>query len=116
VFAFNSHGARIKIEHLHKQRIKYGSSELSGEKIELRLAVRCLTIESGWTRSTFDGFMRGGALAYTRISHFGFHKETEELELLKFEGRPQWFTVKDEKMRDSFNVSSLKRHFEVFLR
>jgi hypothetical protein len=115
VFAFNRHDARIKIEHIHKQRIKYGSFELSGEKLELRQGVRCLTFETGWTRSSFDGIMRGGALAFARISHFGFRKETEELELLKFEDRPQWFTIRNEKMRDSFNVSSLRRHFEVFL-
>ncbi|NNE67482.1 MAG: hypothetical protein HKN33_13030 [Pyrinomonadaceae bacterium] len=115
VFAFNRHGARIKIEQTAKHRIKYGASQLSGEKLELRQGLRCLTIEAGWTRSTGDGVMRGGSLAFSRISHFGFRKETEELELIRFENVPQWFLIEDEKRRVSFNVSSLKKHFEVFL-
>ncbi len=115
VFAFNHHGARIKIEQAEAHTFKYESSQLSGKKLELRQGLRCLTIEAGWTQRTGDGFMRGGSLAYSRISHFGFKKSTEEIVLLKFEDAPQWFSVEDERTRISFNTASLKKHFEVFL-
>lgn len=115
VFAFNRHGARIKIEHIRDHKVKYRSSLLSGEKLELQQGLRCLTAEAGWTQRIDDAVMRGGSLAFSRLSHFGYKKETEEIELLKFEGKPQWFGVRGEKLRESFNVSSLKRHFEVFL-
>ncbi|MDH3531230.1 MAG: hypothetical protein OEQ28_16850 [Acidobacteriota bacterium] len=115
VFAFNRHGANIKIEQNDNHTFKNGSSQLSGRKLELRQGLRCLTVEAGWTRRPGDGIMRGGSMAFSRISHFGFRKETEELALLKFENEPQWFSIKDEKTRLSFNASSLKRHFEVFL-
>ncbi len=115
VRAFNNHGAKIRIDESNGHKFKYGSARLSGKKLELRQGVRCLTVEAGWTRLPGDGVMRSGALAFSRISHFGFRKETEELELLKFEGKPQWFGVRGEKLRESFNVSSLKRHFEVFM-
>ena len=115
VFAFNRHGARIKIDQKDNHTFKNGSSQLSGEKIELRQGLRCLTVEAGWTRRPGDGIMRGGSLAYSRISHFGFKKNTEELVLLKFEEAPQWFSVHDEKMRVAFNASGLEKHFKVFL-
>ncbi len=115
VEAFNRHGARIQISRNDNCRIKYGSYRLSGSQIELRQGLRCLTIEAGWTRSIDDGIIRGGSLAYSRIWHFGMKKETEELVLHEFEGKPQWFSIRDEKTRESFNVSSFRKHFEVFL-
>jgi len=115
VTAFNSHGASIRIERMDGIRVKYGNYRLSGEQIELRQGLRCLTLEAGWTRTTNDGFMRGGSLAFSRISHFGMVKETEELVLHKFDGKPQWFSIRDEKLLVSFNAASLRRHFELFL-
>jgi hypothetical protein len=59
--------------------------------------------------------MRGGALAFAKITHFGFAKENAELALLSFEDSPQWFVIADERNRISFNIQSLRKHFEVFL-
>lgn len=115
VSAFNRHGARIIVDQNDDCRIKYGPYRLSGSLIELKQGLRCLTVEAGWTRRMDDGIIRGGSLAYSRISHFGMARQTEELVLHEFEGKPQWFIVRDEKTRETFNVSSLRKHFEVFL-
>ncbi|MEZ5307460.1 MAG: hypothetical protein R2684_09975 [Pyrinomonadaceae bacterium] len=115
VFAFNNHGASIKIDQKAKHRIRYSGGWLSGELLELRQGLRCLTIEAGWTQSLEDGFMRGGALAFARLNHFGHSKQNEELVLLTFEGNHQWFSIEDEKHRRSFEFVSLKPHFQVLM-
>ncbi len=115
VFAFNDHGARIKIEQKEKHRFKFGNSNLRGPQLKLQQGVRCLTLDAGWTQTPSDGFMRGGALAAAMITHFGFSKMNEELVLLRYENHPQWFSVLDERNRASFNMQSFKKHFEVFL-
>ena len=115
VFTFNRHGANIKIEQKPNHKFEFNRSNLSGELLKLRQGVRCLSIEAGWTRTPADGFMRGGALAAAKLSHFGFKKMNEDLALLEFDGTHQWFSIADERNRISFNVQSLKKHFEVFL-
>lgn len=115
VFAFNNHGAKIKLTQSDKHNFKFGNSNLRGSYLKLQQGIRCLEIEAGWTRTPSDGFMRGGALACARITHFGFSKRNEDLVLLKFEAKPQWFSVADERNRISFNVQSFRKHFEVFL-
>lgn len=115
VFTFNRHGAKIKIEQNEKHQFNYAGATLTGSRLKLQQGIRCLTIEAGWTQGPRDGFMRGGALAFARITHFGFAKENAELALHPFENVPQWFVIADEKNRISFNVQSLRRHFEVFL-
>ena len=115
VFAFNRHGAKIKIEQKEKHQFNYHGATLTGSRLKLQQGIRCLTFEAGWTQGPRDGFMRNGALAFARITHFGFAKENAELALHPFENVPQWFIIADEKNRLSFDVRSLQRHFEVFL-
>lgn len=115
VFTFNRHGAKIKLTQKESHNFEFGNANLRGSLIKLQQGVRCLDIEAGWTRTPSDGFMRGGALACSRISHFGFSKMNEELVLLKFENKPQWFSIADESRRISFNVQSLRKHFELLL-
>lgn len=115
VFAFNKHGANIKIEQKEKHRFKFGDSDLSGSLLKLQQGIRCLTIEAGWTQNPSDNFMPGGALVCANIKHFGFGKMNEELVLLKYEDKPQWFSIVDETNRASFNMRSFRKHFEVFL-
>jgi len=115
VFAFNRHGAKIKIEQKEKHRFKFDRRSLTGSILRLQQGVRCLSIEVGWTQTPDDGIMRGGALAHAQISHFGFKKSDEELVLLKYEETPQWFSIDGEQHRISFNVKSFRKHFEVFL-
>lgn len=115
VSAFNDHGARIGVLRKEKHRFKFGNSTLSGTAITLSHGLRQLTLEAGWTQSTGDGIMRGGALVCAKITHFGFGKQNEELLLLRVDGIPQWYTRVGERDLAAFNVRSFKRHFEVFL-
>lgn len=115
VFALNKHGAQIKLTEKDKHNFEFGHSNLRGQLLKLQQGLRCLEIEAGWTRTPSDGFMRGGALACAKFSHFGFSKRNEELVLLKYEDKPQWFSVADENHRISFNVRSLRKHFGTFL-
>ncbi len=115
VFAFNERGARIKLEQKENHQFRHEKAYLTGSLLKLQHGIRCLTLEAGWTRNPGDGFMRGGALVFARITHFGFPKEAEELVLLRYEDHPQWFSVDGEFHRISFDVRSLRRHFEVFL-
>jgi hypothetical protein len=115
VFAFNNHGANIGLTQNDNHRFKFGNSNLRGSLVKLQQGVRCLTLEAGWTRTPSDGFMRGGALACAKISHFGFARMNEELVLLKYEDIPQWFSVLDERNRASFDIRSFRKHFETFL-
>lgn len=115
VSAFNNHGARIKFEQNDNHRFSHEKANLTGSRLKLQQGVRCLTLEAGWTRNPGDGFMRGGALVFAKLTHFGFPKEAEHLVLLKFEDKPQWFSVDGEFHRISFDIRSLRRHFEIFL-
>ncbi len=113
-FAFNKHGARIKVEQNSDHRFQNKSAKLTGARLKLKQGVRCLTLEAGWTRNPGDGIMSGGALVFARFTHFGFPKATEELVLLRYEDKPQWFSVDGERNRISFEAKDLRKHFEVF--
>lgn len=114
--AFNEHGARIILDQKDEYLFEHEKAVLTGSFLKLQQGVRCLTFEAGWTRNPGDGFMRGGALVFARIRHFGFPKSGEDLALIRFEGNPQWFTVADDLHRISFDFHSLRPHFEVFLK
>ncbi len=115
VDALNGHGATIAIERLAPHRFDYRGSMLTGSAVTLRNGVRKLTVEAGWTQSTGDGIMRGGALVCAKITHFGNSKQNEELLMVKVDDVPQWFTRTGERELSTFNVRSFKRHFEIFL-
>jgi hypothetical protein len=74
-----------------------------------------LTVEAGWTRAPGDGFMRGGALAAARISHFGMAKQNSELILLRQDNAPHWFAVERDGKRSLFDSRNLQKHFQIFL-
>jgi hypothetical protein len=87
-----------------------------GALLRFRQGVRCLTIETGWTRTPADGFMRRGALAHARISHFGMSKANAELLLLRDqENKPEWFAVDQDGRKSHFTTEKLGEHFRVFL-
>ena len=115
VEAFNGRGAGIEAADKQGHKFQFGGSKLTGTAVTLSRGIRQLTLEAGWTQSTGDGIMRGGALVCARISHFGFSKQNEDLLLLKVEGVPQWFSRIGERELKSFNIGSFKRHFEIFL-
>ena len=108
-------GAALEIEKRQPHNFPFGKSNLVGSLLRLRQGVRCLTVEAGWTRTPADGFMRGGALAAARLSHFGLARNNAELLLLKVEAAPQWFAVKNENTLSEFGLNHLRRHFRIFL-
>jgi hypothetical protein len=107
--------AGILIEAQEPHRFSLDKMHLGGSLLRFRQGIRCLTVEAGWTRTPADGFMRGNALAVARLTHFGIAKANAELHLLKFEDRPQWFTVTNMGLRVSFELEDLIRHFQTFL-
>jgi hypothetical protein len=111
----NLKNAGIAIESQDSHRFSIDKMHLAGAMLKFRQGIRCLTVEAGWTRAPADGFMRAGALAVARITHFGIARENAELHLLKFDDRPQWFTVTKIGLRVSFEITDLIRHFQIFL-
>ena len=79
----NRDNASITIENESPHQFSFNNANLVGSCVRFRQGVRCLTVEAGWTRTPNDGFMRGGALACARISHFGVSKTHAELLLIK---------------------------------
>jgi hypothetical protein len=105
---------QITIENETPHHFAFQNANLVGSLLRLRYGLRCLTVEAGWTRTPADGFMRGGALAAARITHFGMRKQNAELVLLKVNDVPNWFAVDTEGKRSSFDSEVLMRHFRIF--
>lgn len=111
----NRQNARISIEKENPHNFAVGHANLVGSRLTFRQGVRCLTIEAGWTRSPQDGFMRGGALARARLSHFGMSRNDEELLLARVGDATDWLVVDKENRREPFDSRNLQRHFQIFL-
>lgn len=112
----NRKGIRLEIESESPHRFSVGNSTMVGKLLRFRQGVRCLTIETGWTRTPADGFMRGGALACGRISHFGMSKSNAELLLIRLnEEVPFWVSIEKNGTRNEFTSEHLREHFQIFL-
>ncbi len=105
----------VKIENESVHRFDFANAQMVGSLLRLRLGVRCLTLEAGWTRTPNDGFMRGGALAAARLTHFGMAKKNADLILLRPNEMPRWFTVDEDNRRLAFNTEHIARHFQIFV-
>jgi hypothetical protein len=111
----NRNNAGITIENETPHRFPFRNASLVGSLIRFRQGVRCLTVEAGWTRTPNDGFMRGGALAGAKISHFGISKHNAEILLVQSNDLPSWFSVDAEGKRILFDSNNLQQHFRIFL-
>ncbi|MBA4184887.1 MAG: hypothetical protein H0X49_12880 [Acidobacteria bacterium] len=111
----NRNGASIMMENENPHSFAFGNANLAGSRLSFRQGVRCITIEAGWTRTPNDGFMPGGALAASRISHFGMSKHNAELLLIRSEDAPKWFAAGTDGKRHFFDAENLHQHFRVFL-
>ena len=107
--------SNLSFENRHPHKFSDGKSTFVGWLISFRQGVRCLSIEAGWTRSPSDGFMRGGALAVARVTHFGMTKQNTDLILSKVENAPVWFAVDKDGRRTEFHSNHLQNHFRIFL-
>jgi hypothetical protein len=101
----------ITIERVEPHNFARGSSNMVGSLLEIRLGVRCLSVEAGWARTPSDGIMRHGALAFARITHFGMPKQDSEFRLVHAETLPHWL-ADDDSIIDSDHLSG---HFDTFI-
>lgn len=111
----NRENSAISIEREEPHNFSHQGSNMVGALLRVRQGVRCITLEAGWTRTPGDGFMRGGALAFARIIHFGNARSNTELILLHNEDRPQWFAAVENKAANSFMSDDILRHFRIFI-
>jgi hypothetical protein len=84
---------------------------MAGSIIRISLGVRRLTVEAGWTRLPAHGFMRYGALAGARITHFGMPKAGTDLMLVRNGEVPVWNCLDGR----TFDSEKIAEHFGVFL-
>ena len=101
----------LKIEREEPHEFPFQNAIMAGGLIDVSLGVRRMTVEAGWTRLPSHGFMRNGALAAARISHFGMPKAGTELLLMREAEAPRWKTIEGEE----FDLHSLQKHFSTFL-
>lgn len=114
--AANRAGAGLAITREADHRFQAGHTTMVGTRLVLSRGVRSLTIEAGWPRSPRDGVVRGQALAYARVSHFGERASGRELLLVLDErGAPLWLTAEDGKPRAEFSEADLRRHLSRLL-
>jgi hypothetical protein len=111
---FLKKGVNINIENENPYRFEINKANIVGSLLRLQYGLRCMSFEIGWTRTPSDGFMRGNALAFAKISHFGMAKKNAELHLAKLDDVPQWFLVVDET-REVLLLEHLHLHFKHFL-
>jgi hypothetical protein len=105
----------IRVEREAPHSFVHRNANMKGSLLRLTRGVRCLTLEAGWTKAPSDGFMRLGALAFARITHFGMPEKNVELVLKPNDGSNLWFVVKLDKAADAFDLSLIERQLQVFL-
>jgi len=111
----NRINSAITMENEHPHSFAFKGANIVGALLRIRQGVRCLTVEAGWTRTPADGFMRDGALAIARITHFGMAKSNADLILARPGEAPKWFSMPDEQTRLYFRLDDIAGHFRTFL-
>lgn len=104
----------VDIERSDPHKFDLFRASLTGVLFNFRQGVRCLSLEAGWTRTPNDGFMRGGALAFGRIRHFGIPNAGVELGLIKVQTEPIWFVFEDEKPLEPLKTEMIEEQFRIF--
>ena len=99
----------ITVEREEPHTFARGSSNMVGARLDIKLGVRCMSVEAGWARRPGDGIMTGGALAAAAIKHFGMPRETVEMRLIHADGLPLWFN--DENA--AVSMADIERHIRI---
>lgn len=92
-------------------RFERGTSRMVGSCVEIRHGVRCLSVAAGWARTPSDGIMRGGALAFARIRHFGMPNAGAEFRLVHNDDLPQWLN----DAGAAIDIGTVRQHIDLFL-
>lgn len=103
---------QILIERFEPHNFTRSTSNMVGSLINVRLGVRCLSVEAGWTRTPADGVMIGSALAAGRIRHFGLHRKNAAMSLVCDDKSLRW---RDEETDEPIDSAYLGRHFSILL-
>lgn len=111
----NREYSAISIERTDPHNFPHRGANIVGTMLVIRYGVRCLTFEAGWTRTPSDGFLRGGALAFARITHFGMPGENAELNLVFSGSEVVWRTNKDEGKSQIVDAEYVRRHLQVLV-
>ena len=107
--------AALEVEREDPHNFPHLGANIAGALLRVRHGVRFLTVEAGWTRTPADGFMRGGALAVAKISHFGMANMNMDLLLKPSEDVPGWIAAVPDGRTASVDETFLRRHFTVLL-
>ncbi len=110
----NRNSSNITMENEHPHRFAIGNAQLVGSLLRFRQGLRCLTLEAGWTRTPTDGFMRGGALACARLTHFGISKHNIDLLLIQSNKLVNWVSIGKNGEKLIFDSRRLNHHFQIF--
>ena len=113
-FANRNNNSNITMENENPHRFAFGNANLVGSLLRFRQGLRCLTLEAGWTRTPTDGFMRGGALACARLTHFGISRHNAELLLVQFDNSLNWISIDKNGGKNPFDSTDLNQHFKIF--
>ena len=105
----------ITIDREEPHNFDHRGANITGLLLQFRHGVRCLTVEAGWTRTPADGFMRGGALAVAKLTHFGLPKMNAELHLKTPDNDPGWVAITPDREPIKVDESFLRRQFDIFL-
>jgi hypothetical protein len=105
------HNPMILIEREEPHEFEFNRARMAGSLLRIRFGVRSLSVEAGWTRTPAHGFMRGGALAAARVTHFGRSKNDIELTLVQRSQIPGWLTISGSE----FVSRHVREHFEILL-
>jgi hypothetical protein len=105
----------LLIDRVEPHYFRLRGAELTGLLLEIRLGIRRLTVEAGWTRGPDDGFMRGGALAMAKFTHFGLPSQNIELLLLKGEDSPAWHLAGVAEGTAIFQAEDITGQFDLFM-
>ena len=112
----NRAGASVTATTDDAHRFRAGNSTMVGQRLTLRAGVRSVTVEAGWPRTPRDGIVRGGGLAFARVSHFGDGAAGEELLLVRAgDDAPQWVSHAEGRPRSRFVESRARSHVSRLL-
>lgn len=111
----NRRSAALAIERDEPHNFRIGNANMAGSLLRIKHGIRCLTIETGWTRTPTDGVMPRGALAAARIVHFGIPKANAELLLVNVGGQRVWNVVDKDGRASHFGFENAAAHFGIFI-
>ena len=106
----------VTVERESPHSFELDAAKMKGSLLRMARGLRCLTLEAGWTRGPGDGFMRHGALAVARITHFGIPEKNAGLMLRPHGDAHSWFEIRNDVIsKIPFKPEDVVSHLAIFL-